>query len=93
MEMVVFAIGLGTGFALLISGAKVRVLDGPPIPSGASIHWELPISPLLLAPGLGEHRAHNPKVSGSNPAPATNQRPRKIKHFRGLRVSAARRSM
>jgi hypothetical protein len=36
MEMVVFAIGLGTGFALLISGAKVRVLDGPPIESGAS---------------------------------------------------------
>jgi hypothetical protein len=34
----------------------------------------------------GDHRAHNPKVAGSNPAPATNEKARNPKGFRAFVV-------
>ena len=36
----------------------------------------------------GDHRAHNPKVAGSNPAPATNEKARNPKGFRVIVVLA-----
>ena len=37
----------------------------------------------------GDHRAHNPKVAGSNPAPATNEKARNPKGFRAFVVRVA----
>jgi len=38
-------------------------------------------------------RAHNPKVVGSNPTPATNEKAQEANHFLGLDVSGVGEAM
>ena len=74
------------------SGHSGDCPSGPPLASGlGSRNHQPPRSgPDGQSPEpsqLGYAGGHNPKVAGSNPAPATTERPRKINHFRGRRVS------
>jgi hypothetical protein len=43
---------------------------------------------LWFGAAIGDRRAHNPKVAGSNPAPATNEKARNPKGFRVIVVLA-----
>ena len=75
MEIVVFAIGLGSGFALLISGAKVRVLDGPPIESGASVGSARTAFGLIAADrqNAGAHGRREREPVGADPRPGPSR--------------------